>query len=63
MSHGSYKWQRNENGNLVDFYKETRWSKKKNAFVTDATESTYVSSAETAVGIYVSFYTVVHALI
>ncbi|XP_035544667.1 uncharacterized protein LOC108998992 [Juglans regia] len=32
---------RNENGNLVDFYKETRWSKKKNAFVTDATESTY----------------------
>ncbi|KAF5447889.1 hypothetical protein F2P56_033406 [Juglans regia] len=33
--------KRNENGNLVDFYKETRWSKKKNAFVTDATESTY----------------------
>ncbi|XP_035541712.1 uncharacterized protein LOC118344701 [Juglans regia] len=32
---------RNENENLVDFYKETRWSKKKNAFVTDATESTY----------------------
>ncbi|XP_041007910.1 uncharacterized protein LOC121265872 [Juglans microcarpa x Juglans regia] len=33
--------KRNENENLVDFYKETRWSKKKNAFVTDATESTY----------------------
>ncbi|XP_042972229.1 uncharacterized protein LOC122304190 [Carya illinoinensis] len=33
--------KRAENGNLVDFYKETRWSKKKNKFVTDATEETY----------------------
>ncbi|XP_042969119.1 uncharacterized protein LOC122301810 [Carya illinoinensis] len=33
--------KRAENGNLVDFYKETRWSKKKNKFVTDATEDAY----------------------
>ncbi|XP_042958209.1 uncharacterized protein LOC122293818 [Carya illinoinensis] len=33
--------KRAENGNLVDFYKETRWSKKKNKFVTDATEEHY----------------------
>ncbi|KAG6721656.1 hypothetical protein I3843_03G122800 [Carya illinoinensis] len=38
---GSDAFKRAENGNLVDFYKETRWSKKKNKFVTDATEDTY----------------------
>ncbi|KAF5442606.1 hypothetical protein F2P56_035246 [Juglans regia] len=38
---GSDAFKRTENGNLVDFYKETRWSKKKNKFVTDTTEETY----------------------
>ncbi|RWR85109.1 hypothetical protein CKAN_01395500 [Cinnamomum micranthum f. kanehirae] len=31
----------NNSTNMIDFYKETRWSKKKNAFVTADTEETY----------------------
>ncbi|XP_041026901.1 uncharacterized protein LOC121267090 [Juglans microcarpa x Juglans regia] len=33
--------KRAENANLVDFYKETHWSKKKDKFVTPATEDIY----------------------
>ncbi|XP_040994304.1 uncharacterized protein LOC121240845 [Juglans microcarpa x Juglans regia] len=42
---GSDAFKRSEGANLVDFYKEVRWSKKKDKFVTDATEDIYKEMA------------------